>query len=1025
MKTSNNKKKIFLFLGLILAVGIFVLAAPVQAGFEWAAQLLGGIIGWVISALGIILVLIIKALVLVAQYNNFIGSQAVENGWHIVRDVANMFFIVVLLIIAFATILNQEKYSYKTWLPKVILMAVLINFSKTICGLLIDVAQVVMLTFVNAFKGMAAGNMVNNLGIIDIVTIANNDGDLGFWVIIGSYFLGLLYMIVAIVTIVTMLAMLVMRMVMIWIYVVLSPLAYLFSAFPGGQKYSSMWWTEFSKNLIVGPVLAFFIWLSFVSMQSYNINEEFKNVPEVNVQSAAGELTMNPSANYGDRGGTKANELNVFLKFIISIGMLIGGLKIASEIGGAAGKIAGTGMAKLQKGAAWTGKMAKTGAKNLGMAAINQKGVRTALDVVGSQRGFIGGVLKATGVRKLAQQGSIALGQHKIAVEEKAKKRVDAIKKAGAARTMATIASEKAYTMSGKAARKEARKIFVVPEERFDKTSGNVGLDADGKEEAIKRLKDIDFKKDAPSLNQITQLGKSGIDLNLVPKFQAFLEKNSEARGAYNTGQIDGGLRSFVSGTDKNGNPLTGPGRWGVMTTDPDDIDKAIGRQGDNAYSFKTSESSENKVEKTIDVPVEEGFNLRVADSTNSEPMKAKKKKVVETPEILEQKQRIEQITGSKDKKLIESTRGRLHEWNTADSKDYFKDEGQIKEAFAQVKNEKSEARKQKSQEKKDQAAQVQKDELKQRKATEPGAGNLSINGFARGQRNNIGLDFAKLDSEIQQKMLASIGPGKTMADIKGVNFSNQDQIKQVSKGMVDVIDQEINALKNRNAGKEMPRSDTKRLANLERAKAKFKDPKKIKNLELINSSAKGYNSLDDVKDTVIHEGVHGRLRMKDEPITKFVSKRAVEEGKGAEVLKGGPAYRRYLEEYMDQVSGRRPLSKKSISKVIEDEDDDDDLNEYNMKTGESGGGGDNITNITNINNTIQEKDKIKNNFRSGGAINTQNSFLVYYFNNFIKSINKLSSSINKQSLKSSDKSGAASEPEEKASSENKNNLDI
>lgn len=1014
MKTINNQKKVLFFFGLIAAVGVFVLAAPAQASFEWAAELLGGIIGWIISALGVILVLIIKTLVLVAQYNDFINSQAVENGWRIVRDVANMFFVVVLLIIAFATILNQEKYSYKTWLPKVILMAVLINFSKTICGLLIDVAQVVMLTFVNAFKGMAAGNLVTNLGIIDIVTIANSSGDIGFWAIIGSYFLGLIYMIVAIVTIVTMLAMLVMRMVMIWIYVVLSPFAYLFSAFPGGQKYSSMWWSEFSKNLIVGPVLAFFIWLSFVSMQSYDIKKDFKNVPEVSTQSAGQELTMTGTG-YGastTRGGTKANELDVFLKFIISIGMLIGGLKIASEIGGAAGKIAGSGMAKLQKGAAWTGKIAKTGAKNLGMAAINQKGVRNALDVVGSQRGVLGGVLRATGIRKLAQQGSIALGQHKIAVEEKAKKRVDAIKKAGAARTMATIASEKAYTMSGKAARKEARKIFVVPEERFDKTSGRVGLDADGRDEAIKRLKDVDFKKDAPSLNQITQLGKSGIDLNQVPKFQEFLQKNSEARGAYNTGQIDAGLTSFVSGTDKNGNPLTGPGRWGVITTDPDDIDKAIGRQGDSAYAFKTSESSENKVEKTIDVPVEEGFNLRVAGSTSSEPMKAKKKKVVETPEILEQKQRIEQITGSKDKSLIESTRGRIHEWNTADSKDYFQDEGQIKEAFAQVKNEKSEASKQKSQEKKDQAAQVQKDELKQRKATEPGAGNLSINGFARGQRNNIGLDFAKLDSEIQQKMLASIGPGKTMADIKGVNLSNQDQIKQVSKGMVDVINQEINAIKNRNAGKEMPKSDTKRLANLESAKAKFKNPEKIKNLELINSSAKGHNSLDDVKDTVIHEGVHGRLRMKDEAITNYVSGRAVKEGKGAEVLKGGPAYRRYLEDYMDKASGRQLSARKQVGKIIEEEDDDDDLNEYNMKTNSSSNSGDNITNITNINNIVQDKEKIKNNFNAAGGVNTGNSFLVYYFNNFIKSINKLSSTINKQSSKSSNGPSAGTGPE-------------
>lgn len=1006
MKTISNKKKTFLFLGLISVVGIFILAAPVQAGFEWAAELLGGIIGWIISALGIILVLIIKALVAVAQYNKFIDAQAVENGWRIVRDVANMFFVVVLLVIAFATILNQEKYSYKTWLPKVILMAVLINFSKTICGILIDVTQVVMLTFVNAFKGMAAGNLVTNLGILDVVTIANNSGDIGFWAIIGSYFLGLLYIIVAIVTIATMLAMLVMRMVMIWIYVVLSPAAYLFAAFPGGQKYSSMWWTEFSKNLIVGPVLAFFIWLSFVSMQEFDLRREFPSTADTSVRDAAKELTMNPSSGYGslDRGGTKANELDVFLKFIISIGMLIGGLKIASEIGGAAGKIAGTGMAKLQKGAAWTGKMAKTGAKNLGMAAINQKGVRNALDVVGSQRGLLGGALRATGIRKLAQQGSIALGQHKMAVEEKAKKRVDAIKKAGAARTIATIASEKAYTMSGKAARKEARKIFVIPEEQFDKTSGNVGLSPSGRREAESRLKDLDLKKDAPSLNQITQLGKSNIDLNNVPKFQAYLEKNAEARGAYNTGQLDAGLTSFVSGTDKNGNPLTGPGRWGVITTDPGDIDEAIGRKGNSAYAFRMNEAANRVAGEVAEIPTEEDYNLRVATSSAKKPMKAKNKKTVDSPEVLEQRKKIEQITGSKDKEVIEGVRDRIHGWNVADGQDHFQNENQIKEAFTQVSNEKTEAAKQKDQEKTD------RDEQARKKANEPGSGNLSINGFATGRQNHIGLDFSKLNSEFQQEMIKNLSPGQDISDIKGVTVYNPEEIKKISKSMIDVIDQEISALKNRNAGKdedEIPESDARRLRNLESAKSKLKDPKKVKDIELINSSAKGYKSINDVKETAIHEGVHGRLRMKDEAVTDHVSKLAMKEGKGVglEVRKGGPAYRRYLEDYMDHAVRRGPATTKSAKEIIDLEDDDEDLNEYNMRTAGEVTGGDKTINITNINNVSDDKQKIKNNFTTNQGANSNNSFMVYYFNNFIKSINKLSSTISRQNAKPSESS--------------------
>lgn len=349
MKINNQKKKFLSLLGVFLIVGIFVIVPEAKA--SWAADVVGGILEIIISALGLILVLAMEVLISVAQYSNFINAPAVENGWVIIRDMCNMFFVLILLIIAFATILKLENYSYKKWLPKLILMAILINFSKTICGLLIDVAQVVMLTFVNAFKGMAAGNLVQNLGIKEIVTLASNGGDVGFWAIVGAYFLGLIYVIISLVVILTMVAMLAMRIVMIWIYVVLSPLAYLMASFPGGQKYSGQWWSEFTKNLIVGPVLAFFIWLSFAALQDGAVIKDFpvQGTSDIEARAAQGGIV-----NSGDISSetTEAAKPEVVLRFVIAIGMLIGGLKIAQEIGGAAGGMAGKGIQKLQKGAA-------------------------------------------------------------------------------------------------------------------------------------------------------------------------------------------------------------------------------------------------------------------------------------------------------------------------------------------------------------------------------------------------------------------------------------------------------------------------------------------------------------------------------------------------------------------------------------------------------------------------------------------------------------------------------------------------
>jgi hypothetical protein len=242
-----------------------------------------------------------------------------------------MFFVVILMIISFGTILHLENYSYKKWLPKLVLMAVLINFSKTICGLLIDISQVAMLTFVNAFKDIGGGNAITMLGITDVVRLSAKDAESHFGNVSGAYFLGIIYLLVAIVVFGTMAMMLVMRLVMIWIYVILSPLAYLMSAFPGGQKYASQWWDEFIKNLIVGPVLAFFIWLSLATLQHGS--------------NLGGDTTTTFE--------TVGSTAEALLNFVVAIGMLIGGLTTAQSIGGAAGGIAGKGMGKLQKGAAF------------------------------------------------------------------------------------------------------------------------------------------------------------------------------------------------------------------------------------------------------------------------------------------------------------------------------------------------------------------------------------------------------------------------------------------------------------------------------------------------------------------------------------------------------------------------------------------------------------------------------------------------------------------------------------------------
>ena len=107
-KKINNSlgKKSIIIIAVLVFLGLSLAAPAFAEPSDWPAQVIGGILGIIISAVGLILILAIKTLILVANYSTFLDSGAVTFGWVIVRDLCNMFFVVVLLIIAFGTILN-------------------------------------------------------------------------------------------------------------------------------------------------------------------------------------------------------------------------------------------------------------------------------------------------------------------------------------------------------------------------------------------------------------------------------------------------------------------------------------------------------------------------------------------------------------------------------------------------------------------------------------------------------------------------------------------------------------------------------------------------------------------------------------------------------------------------------------------------------------------------------------------------------------------------------------------------------
>lgn len=324
-----KKIKKYLFYSPIICLAIFLLPLICFASWKDTVDLtLGWIASAIVGVLGGISMMIVGSIISIANYNDFINQNEIVTAWKIIRDFSNMWFILILLVIAFATILRIETYNMKKWLPKLLIMAVLINFSRTICGVMIDFSQVIMLTFVNTFTN-TGGEFIGTLQmqtyvnqIYDANSAASGSTGTATGLTAGEaakgYILACIFMIIAVFVLSAILIVFLMRMIMLWILIALSPLAFMLSTFPQGAPYASKYWGEFTKYLINGPVLAFFLWLSL---------------------SVAGNMDPNSIASSNavkslSSGAVGIMSIGNFISFILSIGFLSGGLMLSSQIGG-------------------------------------------------------------------------------------------------------------------------------------------------------------------------------------------------------------------------------------------------------------------------------------------------------------------------------------------------------------------------------------------------------------------------------------------------------------------------------------------------------------------------------------------------------------------------------------------------------------------------------------------------------------------------------------------------------------------
>jgi len=411
---------------------------------------LAGLMAWISQGVVKVIVLVLDVLIVpILRYNHFTDSQIIGHGWAIVRDIVNMFFIVVLLVIAFQTIFGVGRADWSKQVPRLLLMAVVINFSRTICGLIIDFGQVVMITFVNAIKDIAGGNFVQLFGLQDLYTFndvasdeaAKNETGFGVFDILIASFLTLVLTFVVLGTVLTMAMLFAFRIVVLWVLIIMSPLAFFLGGAKGvigpAEGYYSDWWKRFSGAVSLGPILTFFLWLALASVGANGIADE------QGFDTTSGGESSDTS--YGLI--TKAFSAPRMTSSIIALALLFAGIEIsqqtASSIGGSTGALMKSGvsgipglsksLARMSVGAAAGGSLylGKKAAGAYGRTFFQQDAEKYR-EKIGKAVGSVGSAMAGSGIPGLATAGRAArdFGYKQVAAVEtkKEERRTEALK---------------------------------------------------------------------------------------------------------------------------------------------------------------------------------------------------------------------------------------------------------------------------------------------------------------------------------------------------------------------------------------------------------------------------------------------------------------------------------------------------------------------------------------------------------------------------------------------------------------------
>jgi|GEM_PF-1941425 len=195
------------------------------------------------------------------------SSNGTYIGWKMMRNIANVLFIIAFLFIVYSQMTGAgiSNYGVKKMLPRLVVAAILVNSSFFLCQIAVDLSNILGFSIKRVFElmgqqsgGLPVSGGLSRTGGSFVGNTVSTVLAVGAGAAVIYLYLGALIpvLVAAVLGLVMILFILLARQALVVLLIVIAPVAFVAFLLPNTQKWFSTWRKTFTALLLVFPIIA-------------------------------------------------------------------------------------------------------------------------------------------------------------------------------------------------------------------------------------------------------------------------------------------------------------------------------------------------------------------------------------------------------------------------------------------------------------------------------------------------------------------------------------------------------------------------------------------------------------------------------------------------------------------------------------------------------------------------------------------------------------------------------------------------